>query len=141
MSRVVVLGGGSAGEAFVAALRRLDEDVEIALVERALVGGECTYWACMPSKTLLRAPELLAAVRLAPGAAEAIAGALDLERVFWWRDQVVDTYDDESHVAWLAHRGVELVRDDYPNPGRGRNGRIGDLIAQTIAWNSTQRRF
>ena len=110
MSRVVVLGGGSAGEAFVAALRRLDEDVEIALVERALVGGECTYWACMPSKTLLRAPELLAAVRLAPGAAEAISGALDLERIFWWRDQVVDGYDDEGHGTWLADRGVELVR-------------------------------
>ncbi len=112
MSRVVVLGGGSAGEAFVAALRRLDTDVEIALVERALVGGECTYWACMPSKTLLRAPELLAAVRLAPGAAEAISGALDLERVFWWRDQVVDGYDDEGHGTWLAERGVELVRGD-----------------------------
>ena len=112
MGSVVVLGGGSAGEAFVAALRRLDADVEIVLVERALVGGECTYWACMPSKTLLRAPELLAAVRLAPGAAEAVSGALDLERVFWWRDQVVDGYDDEGHGTWLADRRVELVRGD-----------------------------
>ncbi len=112
MARVVVLGGGSAGEAFVAALRRLDEEVEIVLVERALVGGECTYWACMPSKTLLRAPEVLAAARLAPGATEAIAGALDLERIFWWRDQVVDGYDDEGHGTWLADRGVELIRGD-----------------------------
>lgn len=110
MARVVVLGGGSAGEAFVAALRRLDPEVEIVLVEQALVGGECTYWACMPSKTLLRAPELLAAARLAPGAAEAISGALDLERIFWWRDQVVDGWKDDGHGEWLEDRGVELVR-------------------------------
>ena len=97
VTRVVVLGGGSAGEAFVGALSRLEGDFQMTLVERALVGGECTYWACMPSKTLLRAPELLAATRQAPGAAEAVSGTLDLERVFWWRDQVVDGYDDEGH--------------------------------------------
>jgi pyruvate/2-oxoglutarate dehydrogenase complex dihydrolipoamide dehydrogenase (E3) component len=112
MRRVVVLGGGSAGEAFVATLRRLDPQVEIVLVARALVGGECTYWACMPSKTLLRAPELLAAIRLAPGAAEAVSGSLDLERVFWWRDQVVDGYDDGGHSTWLADRNIDLVRGE-----------------------------
>jgi pyruvate/2-oxoglutarate dehydrogenase complex dihydrolipoamide dehydrogenase (E3) component len=112
VTRVVVLGGGSAGEAFVGALRRLDGDVEMTLVERALVGGECTYWACMPSKTLLRAPELLAAARQAPGAAEAASGALDVERIFWWRDQVVDGYEDEGHGEWLADRDTELVRGD-----------------------------
>lgn len=137
MSRVIVLGGGSAGEAFVGALRRLDANVEIALVERALVGGECTYWACMPSKTLLRAPELLTAVRLAPGAAEAISGALDLERVFWWRDQVVDGYDDEGHGTWLADRGAELVRGNavVVEPGivdvGGRELRYDKLVVAT----------
>jgi pyruvate/2-oxoglutarate dehydrogenase complex dihydrolipoamide dehydrogenase (E3) component len=137
MSRVVVLGGGSAGEAFVGALRRLDADVEITLVERALVGGECTYWACMPSKTLLRAPEVLAAVRLAPGAAEAISGALDLERVFWWRDQVVDGYEDEGHGTWLADRGTELVRGNavVREPGvvdvEGRELRYDGLVVAT----------
>src|SRR5207248_8246670 len=65
--RVVVLGGGSTGEAFCAMLRRLDRDVTITLVERGLVGGECTYYACMPSKTLLRSPELAAAAKIAPG--------------------------------------------------------------------------
>jgi pyruvate/2-oxoglutarate dehydrogenase complex dihydrolipoamide dehydrogenase (E3) component len=109
---VVVLGGGSSGEAFVAALRSLDEDVAITLVERELAGGECTYWACMPSKTLLRAPELLAEARLAPGAAEAMTGELDPARVFWWRDQVVDGWDDSGHVEWLARRRVELVRGE-----------------------------
>src|SRR5207245_9455038 len=92
--QVVVLGGGSTGEAFCAALRRLDADVSITLVERELVGGECTYWACMPSKTLLRSPEVVHEARLAPGAAEAVTGKLDPERIFWWRDQVVDEYDD-----------------------------------------------
>ncbi len=119
MTRVVCLGGGSGGEAFVAALRRLDNEVEIVLVERALVGGECTFWACMPSKTLLRAPELLAAVRLAPGAAEAVTGALDLERVFWWRDQVVEGYDDEGHRTWLGDRQIEVVRGDAVVAGAG----------------------
>jgi pyruvate/2-oxoglutarate dehydrogenase complex dihydrolipoamide dehydrogenase (E3) component len=105
--RVVVLGGGSTGEAFCAALRRLDPERPISLVEPRLVGGECSYFACMPSKTLLRAPELLAATKLTPG----LEGAtLDLERVFWWRDQVVDGHDDSGHSAWLADRDVELVR-------------------------------
>ena len=112
MTRVVILGGGSAGEAFVGALSRLDGDFETTLVERALVGGECTYWACMPSKTLLRAPEVLAAASQAPGAAEAAVGALDLERIFWWRDQVVESYDDGGHGTWLAERGTALVRGD-----------------------------
>jgi len=56
--RVVVLGGGSTGEHFVGALRRLDAEAEITLVERRLVGGECSYYACMPTKTMLRAAEL-----------------------------------------------------------------------------------
>ncbi len=112
MTRVVVLGGGSAGEAFVGAASRLDAGLEVTLVERALVGGECTFWACMPSKTLLRAPELLAAARQAPGAAEAVAGELDLDRVFWWRDQVVEGYDDEGHGSWLEDRHTALVRGD-----------------------------
>src|SRR5207302_4249671 len=58
MTHVVVLGGGSSAEAFVAALRRHDTGSRVTLIERELVGGECTYWACMPSKTLLRATEL-----------------------------------------------------------------------------------
>ena len=112
MTRVVVLGGGSAGEAFVGAMSRLEGDFEVTLVERALVGGECTYWACMPSKTLLRAPEVVAAARQAPGAAEAMTGDLDIERIFWWRDQVVEGYQDEGHGEWLADRATTLVRGD-----------------------------
>jgi pyruvate/2-oxoglutarate dehydrogenase complex dihydrolipoamide dehydrogenase (E3) component len=110
--RVVVLGAGSAGEHFVGALRRLDRDVEITVVERGLAGGECSYYACLPTKTLLRPAEVLAAARLAPGAAEALDGELDLERVRWWRDQVTDGRDDAYHVSWLEEQGAELVRGD-----------------------------
>jgi pyruvate/2-oxoglutarate dehydrogenase complex dihydrolipoamide dehydrogenase (E3) component len=110
--RVVVLGAGSSGEHFVGALRRLDSGVEIVVVERELAGGECSYFACLPTKTLLRPAEVLAAARLAPGASEAVTGNLDLERVWWWRDQVTDGRDDTSHAGWLADQGAELVRGE-----------------------------
>ena len=107
MGRVVVLGGGAVGEAFCAAFRRLDGDSPVTLVERNLVGGECTYWACMPSKTLLRAPELAAATRRTPGvsAAEPEAGG-----IFRWRDAVVEHHDDAGHLEWLAEHGIDFVR-------------------------------
>jgi pyruvate/2-oxoglutarate dehydrogenase complex dihydrolipoamide dehydrogenase (E3) component len=118
---VVVLGGGSAGEAFVAALRRIDGDVPIALVERSLVGGECSYYACMPSKALLRPTEALSAARLAPGAAEAVTGELDPARVFWHRDQVTGSWDDSSQETYLEGLRVDLVR------GEGRVTRPGTV--------------
>src|SRR3990172_2776481 len=108
--RVVVLGAGSSGEHFVGALRRLDSDVEITVIERELAGGECSYYACLPTKTLLRPAEALAAARLAPGAAEGVTGELDVERVLWWRDQVTDGRDDSWHAGWIADQGAELVR-------------------------------
>jgi pyruvate/2-oxoglutarate dehydrogenase complex dihydrolipoamide dehydrogenase (E3) component len=106
--RVVVLGAGVTGEAFVATLHRHEPDTEITVVEPELVGGECSYWACIPSKTLLRPLEALARARLAPGAAEAVS-AIDAARVFWWRDQVAGK-DDASQVEWLGKHGATLVR-------------------------------
>ena len=109
---MVVLGAGSSGEHFVGALRRLDPDVEILVVERELAGGECSYYACIPTKTLLRSGEVVAAARIAPGAAAAITGELDAERVFWWRDQVTDGRDDSWHASWIGEQGAELVRGE-----------------------------
>jgi len=106
---VVVLGGGSSGEHFVGALRRLDKTSRVTVVERRLVGGECSYWACMPTKTMLRAPELLAAARNSYGALD--PGPLDVQRVFAWRDLVAER-DDSSQVEWLESMNAELVRGD-----------------------------
>jgi pyruvate/2-oxoglutarate dehydrogenase complex dihydrolipoamide dehydrogenase (E3) component len=106
--QVVVFGGGSSGEHFVGALRRLDDEAAITVVERRLVGGECSYWACMPTKTMLRAPEALAAAQRAPGVQ---GGELDPAAVFAWRDVVAER-DDASQVEWLADRRCELVRGD-----------------------------
>ena len=118
---VVVLGGGSTGEHFVWALRRLDTESEITLVERRLVGGECSYWACMPTKTALRGPEIHADAERSFGA---VTGAqLDAERVFAWRDWVAER-DDASQVEWLASKNAALVRGDgvVDRPGVVRVG-------------------
>jgi pyruvate/2-oxoglutarate dehydrogenase complex dihydrolipoamide dehydrogenase (E3) component len=120
---VVVLGAGSTGEAFVAALRRHEPDTSITIVERELVGGECTYYACMPTKALLRPGEALAAARNVPGAAEAVTGRLDPERVFWHRDQVTSGWDDTGQLEFLAERDIELVR------GEGRITEPGLVVA------------
>ena len=135
--RVVVLGAGSSGEHFVGALRRLDSDVEITVIERELAGGECSYYACLPTKTLLRPAEALAAARLAPGAAEGVTGELDVERVLWWRDQVTDGRDDSWHAGWLADQGAELVRGEAQvvRPGAvevgGREIEYANLVIAT----------
>lgn len=117
--RVLVLGAGSTGEAFAAALRRLDADVPITVIERELVGGECSYYACMPTKALLRPGEALDAARSVPGAAEAAAGKLDTDRVFWHRDEVTSGWNDSGQAAFLTDRKIELVR------GEGRIVRPG----------------
>src|SRR5580765_2429618 len=120
MPGVVVLGGGSTGEHFCAALRRLDAGVQITVVESQLVGGECSYFACMPSKTLLRAPELREATSRAPGLER---GPLDIAALFAWRDWVTDNWDDAGPVEWLESQQVELVR------GVGEVSRPGVIMA------------
>ena len=106
---IVVLGGGSTGEHFVGALRRFDRESRVTVVERRLVGGECSYWACMPTKTMLRAPELAASVERTLGA---LSGArLDPAAVFAWRDVVAER-DDSSQVEWLDSMNASLVRGE-----------------------------
>src|SRR6476659_1416087 len=105
---VVVLGAGPAGE--VAAGRLGQAGLSVAIAEDRLVGGECSYWACMPSKSLLRPYEALAQVRRITGAAEAVTGALDVPAVLKRRDQVIHDLDDSVQLPWLEDRGVTLLR-------------------------------
>src|SRR3954463_8485436 len=103
---VVVIGAGPAGE--VAAGRLAEHGLEVAIVEDRLVGGECAYWACMPSKALLRPYEALAEVRRVPGAA--VAGELDGPAVLPRRDEVIHELDDSTQLPWLQKRGIALIR-------------------------------
>jgi pyruvate/2-oxoglutarate dehydrogenase complex dihydrolipoamide dehydrogenase (E3) component len=134
--RVVVLGAGATGEAFIAALRRLDAEAEITVVEHELVGGECSYWACIPSKTLLRPLEVIARARLAPGAAQAITGPVDLAELFSWRDFMAGK-DDTSQAKWLEKQDAALVRATatVAEPGLvradGRDFPYDDLLVAT----------
>ena len=105
---VVVVGGGPAGE--VAAGRLAGAGLEVALVEDDVVGGECSFYACMPSKALLRPQEVLREIRRIPGAAEAVTGELDVEAVLERRDEVIHDLDDSSMLPWLEDRGIKLFR-------------------------------
>jgi pyruvate/2-oxoglutarate dehydrogenase complex dihydrolipoamide dehydrogenase (E3) component len=105
---VVVVGGGPAGE--VAAGRLADAGLAVALVEDDLVGGECSFYACMPSKALLRPEEALHEVRRIPGAAEAVTGELAVQAVLDRRDEIIHDLDDASQLPWLEDRDIKLYR-------------------------------
>ena len=107
--KVVVLGGGSTGEHFVGALRRYDDEAQITLVESRLVGGECSYFACMPTKTMLRVTELGSALERAPG----LHGEqFDTDGVWSWRDAITDDWDDSGQLHYLEDWNCRLVRGE-----------------------------
>ncbi|MGW2377045.1 dihydrolipoyl dehydrogenase family protein [Kitasatospora sp. NPDC001683] len=160
---LVVLGAGPTGENL--ADRARAGGLSVAIVERELVGGECSYWACMPSKALLRPPAALREAQRLPGARAAVGDGLDADAVLRRRDDFASLWRDDGQVAWLESAGITLVRGhgrldgerrvvvDVPGGGRriltarhavavctGTGAALPDLpgIEQTGVWTSRE---
>jgi len=134
---LIVIGGGPVGENVADYATR--RGVRVAIVESELLGGECSYWACMPSKALLRSGHALRAARRLPGAREAIARGLDAEAVLARRTAFTDDWKDDNQAAWVASAGIDLIRGfgALVGPGMVRvEGRVYTARAVALATGS-----
>jgi pyruvate/2-oxoglutarate dehydrogenase complex dihydrolipoamide dehydrogenase (E3) component len=122
---VIVLGAGPAGE--VCAGQLAEADLSVALVEQELVGGECSFYACMPSKALLRPAQALAEVHRVAGAAEAVTGSIDVPATLARRDRIVHDLDDSAQLPWLEDRQIALFRGHGAIEGE-RRLRVGEQL-------------
>jgi pyruvate/2-oxoglutarate dehydrogenase complex dihydrolipoamide dehydrogenase (E3) component len=128
---VIVIGAGPGGE--VLAGRCGDSGLATAVVERELVGGECAFWGCMPSKGLLRPGDVIAAARRVPGAREAASGEIDTGAALSRRDWITNNWDDKYQAKWLENHGADLVR------GVGRLA--GERIVEVEGEDGSTRRL
>jgi dihydrolipoamide dehydrogenase len=128
---VIVVGAGPAGENVAG--RCAEGGLSVAIVERELVGGECSYWGCIPSKVLIRPGDVLAAARRVPGAEPAVAGDVDVDATFATRDRFTGNWDDTGSLPWLTSRGVTIVR--------GSAGLAGDRTVDVDSGDGDTRRL
>ncbi|WBQ03535.1 dihydrolipoyl dehydrogenase family protein [Kribbella sp. CA-293567] len=122
---VIVLGAGAVGENV--ADRAIQGGLTAVIVESELVGGECSYWACMPSKALLRSAQVLRAARHVRGAAQAVTGEVDVQAVLDRRDDFTSHWKDDGQVAWLNSAGISLVRGHGRITGE-KTVTVGDTV-------------
>jgi pyruvate/2-oxoglutarate dehydrogenase complex dihydrolipoamide dehydrogenase (E3) component len=128
---LIVIGGGPAGEHAVG--RATDAGLATLLIESELVGGECSYWACMPSKTLLRPTQVLEITRRVPGAREAIKGGVDASAALARRDWMVSDWEDAGQVRWVENTGAKFMR--------GRARLFGERVVEVEAVDGSTTRY
>jgi pyruvate/2-oxoglutarate dehydrogenase complex dihydrolipoamide dehydrogenase (E3) component len=126
---VIVIGAGPPGEN--AAGRAVDNGLTAAIVEERLAGGECSYYGCIPSKTLIRPGDVVAAAKRVPGAAEALTGSIDVEKAFAQRDYMTNRWEDAGDLKWFESKGVAFFR------GHGRLA--GDRTVEVVTAEDTRR--